>query len=104
MIDLTIPDFLRSARRRSAPRPRRWSRMLPQRPEGEKWEHAERWEITVPVTWSDVGQSNLGIGSGRRRVWVVTGTKWAYIRDAEGHRKVPISEWERAANKGQRVT
>jgi hypothetical protein len=101
--DLVIPEFLRNAKRRAAPRLRRWSRMLPRRPEGYRWEAAERWEIDVPPTWSDIGKTDRGIGPGRRRVWVTLEGGWAHIRDAETYRKVRVSEWERVANKGIKV-
>lgn len=106
MSDLALPDFLRDAPRRPMPKVRKWKKMVARRPEGEKWAEAERWEITVPASWSDrgAGTTTAAFGSGRRRVWVVQGTKWAYIRDAEAHIKVPVSEWAQVARKGRVVS
>lgn len=83
------------------PRQRKWKRLKAERPEGEKWVEAERWEITVPPSWSDM---DGGLGSGRRYVWVVQGTKWVYIRDNEKHRRVSVIEWAPVARKGRAVS
>lgn len=99
--DLTIPVFLVApiGSRKTVVSRRRWKRILPQRPEGEKWATAERWEVGVP----EEGFGNLA--SGTRCLWVLyqTGHKWAELRDAEGYAKVRAAEWERLSNKGRKL-
>ena len=98
-----IPAFLRGKSPTTVvPRKRRWTRLVAQRPEGDRWAAAERWEITVPPEWSD---RHGGLGSGRRYVWALEGRKWAYLRDNESYViQVPAADWQRAANKGRRVS
>lgn len=102
---LEIPAFLRSAKRASPPRERRWKRLAPRRPDGEKWEKAERWEITLGLEHSRTGSSGraVGLASGTRMVWVIEGTKWAELRDAEDFLKLPIAEWRRLQRHGRAV-
>jgi hypothetical protein len=98
--DLEIPQFLRGAKRRGAPRARKWSRMTAQRPEGEKWEAAERWEVTVPRQWSKDGS----VAPGTRYLWVIEHRTWTELRDAENYSKVPTADWQRVARKGRKVS
>lgn len=103
--DLTLPAFLRvEPGTKRMPRARRWSRMLPKRPEGAKWEVAERWQVHVPTSWSDVGIDRLGVGSGTRVLWVLEGKTWTELRDNEGYAKVPTVDWQKAANNGRKVS
>ena len=97
--ELMIPDFLKRERGEVIPKFRapRWKRMpKPTKPEGEKWEKATRWEVTLQ---DEVPK----LGSGRRRVWVVTGRKWARLMDGGASTKVPMSAWAILARNGQEV-
>jgi hypothetical protein len=67
-------------------------------PEGEKWTDAERWDVDVSHALAPQ------LASGRRYVWVVTGRKWAYVRDAETHQKMPIDSWHRMSKTGRKVS
>lgn len=98
-VDLTIPAFLdRRGQKSRMPRAPRWSRLpTPERPEGERWANAERWEVNVDFARCP------GLSSGTRMVWVVLGRKWAYLRDAEDSTKMHVSEWERMSRNGRRV-
>lgn len=99
MSDLDIPDFLRRTVRGILPRTPGWKRMKAERPEGDRWLEAERWSVNVPGQWS----INGGVGCGHRYVWVAAGRKWAYVRDSEGHIKVPVDDWNRVAKNGRKV-
>jgi hypothetical protein len=103
--DLAFPAFLVGVRKKSGPpRARKWARMLPVRPEGAKWEAAERWQVNVPVRWSDIGKESRGVGSGTRLLWVIEGRTWTELRDTEGYVKVPTVDWQKAAKNGRKVS
>lgn len=96
--DLAIPAFLdrRGEAVRSWRSPR-WRRLPPPaRPDGDRWAQAERWEVYVPA---DV--PNLAVGT--RRLWVVEGRKWAYLRDAEAQARIPRPEWLRIQKTAKQV-
>ena len=96
--DLTIPEFLRGRGPNAmANRPPRWKRIKPKpRPEGQRWEQAERWEVFV-------GQELLGLACGRRRLWVVEGRKWARLHDGESQVKVPMALWRQTQRSGKQI-
>lgn len=100
---LDIPAFLRASARPKTKVVFRRKKMKPKRPEGEKWAEAERWQIIVPSVWSDKGKEKSAFGSGYRGVWVIIGTKWVELRDAEDLIRVPRAEWERIAKKGRKL-
>ncbi len=101
---MTEPDtleflpFLRGSAPGPKPRKLRWTRLRAQRPEGAKWEAAERWQICVP----DTKEASCGdIPPGYRLVWVIQGTKWCELRDAEAYAKIPAPLWARMARAGR---
>lgn len=98
--ELALPDHLRRVRGDTPkPRPVRWKRVRAQRPEGAKWETAERWHVHVPREWGGTaGDSKLA--PGYRHLWVITGGKWTELRDAEAYIKVPTKDWDRHINRG----
>lgn len=73
--------------------------MRGQRPEGDKWLAAERWQVTL-------GQNVGDIPPGTRLLWVLyaDGRKWAELRDAEAYAKVPAETWARIANRGRKLS
>jgi hypothetical protein len=98
MHDLAIPSHLQRTKG-DAGRPRhlRWKRMRAQRPDGSKWEGAERWEIKVPGGGRDpksISWCGSGLAAGTRLVWAIIGRKWVELRDNEGYAKVPRAEWD----------
>lgn len=103
-----IPAFL--DRRGEAVRPwraPRWRRLPPpRRPDGDRWANAERWEVYVPqgpLSYTNTAGRACGIASGRRRVWVVEGRKWARVADAENQVKASIADWRRMQRHGRQV-
>ncbi len=103
--DLSPPAFLANAPRAPMPRARRWKKLKPRRPEGEKWIDAERWEVTFGADHSFTKPNGHmgGLAAGTRCVWVIEGTKWAALRDAEDYLKLPIAEWRLLQRHGRRV-
>ena len=100
--DLEIPAFLRAAARQPKPKARRhrWTRLKAQRPEGAKWEAAERWQVTIP----DTREESCGdIPPGARLVWVIAGARWVELRDAEAYAKIPAQLWAKMARAGRLV-
>jgi hypothetical protein len=99
--DNPIPAFLRGPGTQAlGPARRRWKKLTAQRPEGDRWANAERWEVYVDN--SSHGAMS-GLGGGTRRVWVLEGHKWAHLRDSEGYAKIAVSEWRRMARNGRSV-
>lgn len=97
-IDLTIPDFLVRTEPSKRWRAPRWKRLPPkQRPEGQRWEQAQLYEVfldmDVPV-----------LACGLRRVWVVTGRRWCRISDGESKVKITMREWHGIAQRAKLVT
>ena len=87
--DLAIPAFLKRERGEVQKKFRspRWKRLpAAERPEGERWLNATRWEVTLQ---DEVSQ----LACGRRRLWVVEGRKWARLHDGVKTIKVPMSVW-----------
>lgn len=100
---LEVPPFLRGTAPGPKPRPLKWTRLRAERPEGAKWEAAERWQVCIP----DTKEASCGdIPPGYRRVWVIyhDGLKYAELRDAEAYAKIPAAAWARIANKGRKVS
>lgn len=95
--DLTLPAFLVRERGPIRMPVQRHKRMLPVRPEGSKWEAAERWEICVPDEYFGA------LAPGYRCIYQ-PGHKWAELRDAEAYGKVRAAEWERVSNKGRKIS
>lgn len=92
---LNIPPHLRAEGKARLPREPRWKKMAPRpRPEAERWEHAERWEVYV-------GPELPALACGLRRVWVVEGRKWARLHDGENQIKVPMELWRRTQRSGR---
>lgn len=86
---LALPDFLRAAPGSlRKPRAPRWHRMPERpRPEGARWEAAERWWVHVPNEMTQ-------LASGYRRLWVITGRKWCRLHDGQDQCKVSMGDWE----------
>lgn len=98
MIDtLEIPAHLiaRPGSRRKVPTVQ-WKGRKQPRPEGDKWQEAQKWMVTVPPAWCGQGQ----LAPGTRMVWAIIGRKWVEIRDVEGYVKVALSDWQRVVHKG----
>ena len=98
--DLTFPAFLdrrgEVARRWRAPK---WGRLPPaQRPDGERWANAERWEAYVDP------RIVPALAAGTRRLWVTEGRKWAYLRDAEASARVPLGDWRRMQRTAKQIS
>jgi hypothetical protein len=96
--DLEIPAFLRGSR--PGPKPRAttpWRMPTQGRPEGERWQEAERWLVYIDTRLAP------NLASGSRLVWVSLGRKWAYVRDAEGHQKMAASDWHRMSKSGTQI-
>lgn len=93
---------------RSKMRAPRWKKIKAVRPEGKKWEDADRWEITVPGGGAEKTALDWGgegaLAPGRRYVWVIPGRTWTEVRDGEGYIKVPTGEWNQIARTGRQVT
>jgi hypothetical protein len=101
MDDLPIPDFLKGSR--AGPKPRwtsPWRHGKAQRPEGAKWEEAERWEVYLPHKLV-AGDGHPAVGT--RLVWVIAGKTWTELRDAEGYIKIATADWNRLAQKGRKI-
>lgn len=93
-----MPDFLRVAPgTRRMPRSRRPAKLVAVRPEGLKWEYAERWEVTVDEV------NCPGVASGTRCLWVIPGRTWTEVRDSEAYCRLATKDWERMANKGRQI-
>lgn len=101
-----IPAFLLAPKgsRKVIVSRRRWAKIRVERPEGAKWEAAERWEVCIPDA-KEIKQSMGDLAPGTRCVWVLyaEGHKWAELRDAEGYAKLPARLWEQMARKGRRI-
>lgn len=104
-IDLNPPAFLSAARRATAPRPRRWKRIKVRRPEGKKWEAAQRWEVTFGPEHSYTKPNGRtgGLAAGTRCVWVIVGRKRVEIRDAEDKCVMTLAEWRLLERHGRQV-
>lgn len=97
MIDLAIPQFLQRTGSAKIPRSIRWKKMKPaQRPEGERWISAARWEVFI-------GEEVPKLAVGLRIVWAVEGRKWARLHDGHLQAKVGMREWLRLKAAGRRV-
>lgn len=95
--DLLIPEFLRAAGKVRLPREPRWKKMTARpRPEGQRWETAERWEVFV-------GLALPGLACGLRRLWVVEGRKWARLHDGESQVKIPMELWRQTQRRGKQI-
>jgi hypothetical protein len=68
------------------------------RPEGEKWEGAERWLCHVDTRLAPA------LASGSRLLWVVEGRKWVYVRDTEAHQRMPAADWNRMSRTGRKLS
>lgn len=100
--DLAIPEFLRGSR--PGPKPRwtsPWTRLKAQRPEGAKWENAERWEVYVDHHHA-AGDGRCAVGT--RHVWVIPGRTWTEVRDSEGYMKLATADWNKMAKAGRQVS
>jgi hypothetical protein len=101
--DLAIPAFLRRSREDKKPEVKaKRRRFKPRKPEGERYEDAERWEVFIANT--DLYLKHLG--SGIRRVWVAedeTGSSVMWLHDGERQQSVSMSEWKRMSAKARRI-
>ena len=99
MDDLMIPDFLKRSRGEAPKKIRlpKWKRLpKAQRPDGERWLKATRWEVHL-------NDELPKLGCGRRMVWVVEGRRWARVADGGATVKVPMSAWALIARSGKEV-
>jgi hypothetical protein len=101
--DLAIPAFLRRSRDQKPVevKPRR-KRFKARRPEGERYEDAERWEVFIANTDHYLRR----LGSGIRRVWVAedeTGSRLIWLHDGGAEQSVSMSDWARISAKGRRL-
>jgi hypothetical protein len=102
MVDLLeIPTHLiaRPGSRRKIPTVQ-WKGKKQPRPEGDKWQEAQKWNICVPPEWGNTKVTVGRLATGTRMVWALIGRKWVEIRDAEGYVKVALSDWQRVVHKG----
>lgn len=77
-----------------------------ERPEGAKWESAERWAVYLDHhTCPQTDEASKGTPRvGYRYVWVIPGKTWTEVRDAEGYIKISTKDWNRIAAKGRQVS
>jgi hypothetical protein len=89
--ELMIPDFLKRTKADTKKfRAPRWKKMpKAQKPEGERWEKAERWEVKLH---DEVPK--LGSGQGR---------KWARLADGGATVKVSMAAWSQVARHGRKL-
>jgi hypothetical protein len=95
--DLAIPSFLKRTGVAKPFRAPRWKKFpKAERPEGEKWTEAKRWEVHLH---DEVPK----LGCGQHRIWVVEGRRWARLSDGVAKIKVPMALWSLVRRTGKEV-
>jgi hypothetical protein len=101
--DLSIPAFLRRSKDQVKPEVKtRRRKFKARKPEGERYEDAERWEIFIANTEHYLKH----LASGIRRVWVAedeTGSRLMWVHDGEHEQALSFSDWARISAKGRRL-
>lgn len=100
-----LPEFLKRSKGEVTKKFRapRWKKMTrAERPKGERYEDAERYEVFIESTKSFLPK----LGSGLRRLWVAedeTGARIVWLHDGETEAKLPMADWQRMSLKARRI-
>lgn len=96
--DLTIPRFLRPTGPTRKHRPRRWTKLVLQKPEAQTWAKAEVWTLSLGHTMCELISQ---LPAGQRRVWAVTGGhKWVHVYDRGDIAHIRVSLWAEMVRTG----
>lgn len=101
--DLAIPAFLKRQPGEVKPEVKtRRAKVKARKPEGERYEDAERWEVFIESTETFLRK----LACGQRKLWAAedeTGARWVWLHDGETEQRVSMEAWQRMANKGRRI-
>ena len=101
--DMTIPECLKRKGPVKPARLPKWKKPAKRaKPEGERYEDAEQWELFIESSEHFLPKLACGL----RRVWVADhedGSRRIWISDGESEQSLSMSEWARISARARRL-